>query len=111
MALRMDGDWHVSDGPSDLGPFLYEIGADGNVVHEVRHCVCADCGGDIFGVVGDPDGHTMRRTCRRCENEHYLAGCEPYWSDIGIHIMCCPCGEEDFNLALGFSLYPDEAGI
>jgi len=40
MALRMDGDRHVGDGPADLDLFLHEVGADGHDVHEVRHSVC-----------------------------------------------------------------------
>jgi hypothetical protein len=111
LALRRDGEWHVGDGPEDLDPFLREIGADCYEVHEIRHSVCAGCGGEVFGVMGDPDGGTMRRTCRACGNEHFLADSKEFWSEIGSHIMCCVCEEEGFNLAMGFSLYQDLEGI
>ena len=107
----MDGEWHVGDGPLDLDLFLQEIGADGYEVHEVRHSVCGTCGGEVFGVAGDPQGGTMRRTCRGCGNDGFIADSAEFWSEIGIHIACCVCEEEDFNIALGFSLYQDGLGI
>lgn len=111
MVMRMDGDWHIGDTSADLGEFLREVGADGYQVHVIRHCICRGCGADVFGVCGDPDEGTMRRTCRGCGREHFVAGSGEYWSDEGIQIMVCACEEEDFNIAVGYSLYADGDGI
>ncbi|WP_433593697.1 hypothetical protein [Nocardia sp. CA-145437] len=110
MVLRMDGDWHVGDDAADLDGFLREIGADGYPVDEVRRSVCCECGGGVFGVTGDPEEGTMRRECRGCGAEHFVAGSGEYWSDINTQIQVCVCEEEDFNIAVGFSLYSESVG-
>lgn len=106
----MDGDWHVGDDAADLAGFLREIGAQGYPVDEVRHSACSNCGGDVFGVIGDPADGTMRRECRGCGGEHFVAGSGKYWSDINTQIQVCVCEEEDFNVAVGYSLYAESVG-
>jgi hypothetical protein len=111
MALRMDGDWHVGDGPADLDAFLEEIGAEGYDVHEIRHAACGRCAAGVFGIAGDPMEGTMRRTCRQCDAEHFVAGSGDYWSDEDIQTMVCVCEGEGFQVAVGYSLYPNGKGI
>jgi len=111
MALRMDGDWHVGDGPADLEAFLREIGAEGYDVHEVRHSGCGECGAGVFGVAGDPAEGAMRRTCRECGAEQFVAGSEDYWSEDETQVMVCVCEGEHFDVAIGYSLYPNGAGV
>jgi hypothetical protein len=111
MTLRMDGEWHVGDGAEDLDAFLLEVGAEGYPVHEVRRAVCVGCGGEVFGISGDPVEGAMRRACRGCGVEHFVAGSGDYWSDDEIQILVCVCEEEDFNVAVGFSLYAGAEGI
>ena len=111
MVLRIEDEWHVGDSSDDLDGFLREVGADGYDVHEVRHCVCAECKGDVFGVDGEADEGSVRRTCRACGNVHYVADSGEFWSEIGIEVRACVCDAEDFNMAVGYSLYDDLEGI
>lgn len=108
----MDGEWHVGDTADDLAEFLRQIGADGYEVDEIRHSTCDACGGSVFGVEGnleDPAeamfADAARRTCRACEHQQYLADSGEYWSEDRTFISVCVCEEEDFNIAMGFSLY------
>jgi DNA-directed RNA polymerase subunit RPC12/RpoP len=111
MVLRMDGEWHVGGEAVDLDEFLREIGADGYPVHEVRHAVCGQCGGQVFGIVGDPAGGTMQRECRGCGSKHFMLGSRDFWSDVDTQISVCVCEEADWNIAVGYSLYTGIVGI
>jgi hypothetical protein len=90
-------------------------GAEGYDVHEVRICTCAACGGQVFGVRGDLDERAVQRVCRGCGAEHFIADSGAYWDAMKPAIMVCECDgdgdEEDFNVAVGYSLYADNAGI
>ncbi|MEV6069106.1 hypothetical protein AB0L82_21365 [Nocardia sp. NPDC052001] len=113
MALHMspDGDWHIGDNPLDLDAFLHEIGAEGYAIHETRHSLCVNCGSTVFGVSGDPDQGAIRRDCRGCGAGHFVAGCDDDWSDDHTDAVVCVCGEKDFNIAVGYSLYAERTGI
>jgi hypothetical protein len=73
------------------------------------------CGGGVFNVQGDLEEHAAKRTCRGCGAEHFIADSGDYWDDAKAGIMVCECDgdgdEEDFNVAVGYSLYADGAGI
>lgn len=57
----------------------------------------------------------MQRICRGCGAEHFIADSGEYWDVMKPAIMVCECDgdgdEEDFNVAVGYSLYADRAGI
>jgi hypothetical protein len=109
----VDG-WPVGESVDDLAKYAKAQGAEGYDVHEVRLCRCAVCGGQIFGVHGDLDERLVRRTCRGCGAEHFIADSGEYWNDTRTAaIMVCECDgdEEDFNVAVGYSLYDDNVGI
>ena len=53
----------------------------------------------------------VRRTCRACGHQQYIADSENYWDEEQLYISVCVCEEEDFNVAVGFSLYEDSDGI
>jgi hypothetical protein len=109
------GGWPVGEDLEDLTEYATEQGAEGYDVHEVRLCECAACGGRVFGVRGDLDEHLAKRICRGCGAEHFIADSGEYWSEINTGIMVCECDgdgdEEDFNVAVGYSLYADGDGI
>ena len=97
---------------------LHQEGADGYEVHEIRYSACQACGSAVFGVEGsfeDPEdaviADAFRRTCRPCGHQQYLADSGEYWSEDHTFVSVCACGEEDFHIAVGFSLYADNMGI
>ncbi|GIJ27416.1 hypothetical protein Vqi01_25780 [Micromonospora qiuiae] len=111
---EVDG-WPVGETPEDLTEYAMAQGAEGYDVHEVRLCRCAACGGHVFGVRGDLEEHAAKRICRSCGAEHFIADSGQYWDDARSGIMVCECDgdgdEEDFNVAVGYSLYADGDGI
>lgn len=106
MTLRLHGDWHVGDEPEDVAALLLQEGADGYPVHEVRHSRCDACCGGVFGIRGSTEDPTIaERTCRACGNRRAIADSDEYWSGEHVLISACVCEEEDFSVAVGFSLY------
>ncbi|BCJ64876.1 hypothetical protein GCM10009779_61340 [Polymorphospora rubra] len=105
----------VGENLEDLAEYARAQGAEGHDVHEVRLCGCASCGGQVFVVHGDLEQHAARRICRGCGAGHFIADSGMYWDDARYGIMVCECDgdgdEEDFNVAVAYSLYTGGAGI
>ncbi|MEE6258366.1 hypothetical protein [Plantactinospora sonchi] len=111
---EVDG-WPRGEDLKDLTEYALAQGAEGYDVHEVRLCGCAECGGSVFGIHGDLENQAAKRVCRGCGSEHFIADSGEYWDDTRFGIMVCECDgdgdEEDFNVAVGYSLYADRGGI
>ncbi|MGH3748413.1 MAG: hypothetical protein ACRDT8_13560 [Micromonosporaceae bacterium] len=109
------GGWPTGETIEDLAEYAVAQGAEGYDVHEVRLCKCAVCGGQIFGVQGDLEEHTAKRTCRSCGVEHFIADSAEYWDTTRTGVMVCECDgdgdEQDHNVAVGYSLYAGGVGI
>jgi hypothetical protein len=110
----VDG-WSAGENAEDLLAYASAQGAEGYDVHEVRLCTCARCQGQVFGVHGDLDERAVQRVCRNCGALHFIVDSGEYWDVMKPAIMVCECDgdgdEEDFNVAVGYSLYADNAGI
>jgi hypothetical protein len=93
----------------DLAAFLQRPIAGGYTVDVVRECVCASCGGKAFEIGVPAVGQAARRTCLGCREQHYIADSADFWVDDGqADYFCgCPCGNEEFAAAVGYSLRDD----
>jgi hypothetical protein len=115
MVISQVGRWSVGEAVEDLEEYAMAEGAEGYEVHEVRLCTCARCGGQVFGLHGDLEEHAAKRICRGCKAEHFIADSGEYWTDMNPGIMVCECDgdgdEEDFNVAVGYSLYEGGEGV
>jgi hypothetical protein len=115
VATRNGDNWKIGQNFDDLVEYARAEGAEGYEVHEVRLCECASCGGHVFGLHGDPAENTAKRLCRGCGQEHFIADSGDYWDESKTGIMVCECDgdgdEEDFNIAVGYSLYEGHDGI
>jgi hypothetical protein len=109
---EVDG-WPVGESIDDLAAYSMAQGAEGYHVHEVRLCRCAVCGGQVFGVRGDLEERAVQRICRGCSAVHFIADSGEHWDGMKAAIMVCECDgdgdEEDFNVAVGYSLYAGSA--
>ncbi|MFC7484950.1 hypothetical protein ACFQX7_39745 [Luedemannella flava] len=115
VVIKDAGVWATGETLEDLSVYAMSEGAEGYDVDEVRLCTCAACGGQVFGLHGDLEEQAAKRICRGCGAAHFIADSGEYWDDDRFGIMVCECDgdgdEEDFNLAVGYSLYADRAGI
>ncbi|WP_327289232.1 hypothetical protein [Streptomyces sp. NBC_01198] len=69
--------------------------------------VCEECDGRVFSVLVDDLEGAAVRVCADCGDRAYLADSEEFWEDADPSEAVCPCGGEEFESALAFSLTPD----
>ncbi|MFD7458842.1 MULTISPECIES: hypothetical protein [unclassified Streptomyces] len=101
----MHADDQVAEGvPGELAVFLREA-VDGRPV-KIAPSVCERCGGRVFFVLANASG--AERRCSGCGSRAF-ADSEEYrneesWEDDEPGAAGCPCGSEEFEAAVAFSL-------
>jgi hypothetical protein len=89
----------------DLADFLKRPEPDAYEVGAVRECICRSCGGRSFEVAVLEEGNAAKRNCLTCGEHEFIADSADYWDDnLDVAYCACPCGEEEFAAAVGFSL-------
>ncbi|MEV5479206.1 hypothetical protein AB0L66_43910 [Streptomyces sp. NPDC052207] len=104
--VRVHADDQVGEGVSaELAVFLGNA-ADGRPVKIVAS-VCGGCGGRVFFVLVDDVEGGAERVCGGCGGRVFIADSEEFWEDADPGEACCPCGSEEFEIAVAFSLADD----
>ncbi|MFC9646537.1 hypothetical protein ACFTZF_50275 [Streptomyces mirabilis] len=104
----MHADDQVGEGvPAELAAFLRGA-VDGRPV-KIAPCVCG-CGGRVLLVLVNASG--AERECSGCSSRAFIADSEEYWNeeyweDDDPGAAGCPCGSEEFEAAVAFSLGGD----
>jgi hypothetical protein len=111
MTLERRGKWWHGTEAADIDAFLLQhcMGPpDVDVPHRVVHARCAACGGTVFWLAAD-ESRAINRLCvigdgERCPEEdvHFICGCGRYYDSDSDEDCVCPCGEEHFEVAVGF---------
>jgi hypothetical protein len=94
---------------SDLDEYLRAFAAEGHAVAEVVHAACSACGGGGAGfalALDDDEGVVVRR-CRACGGQVPMLDSAQYLDDADLGDAACPCGNEVFDVAVGFALRDD----
>ncbi|MDG5808895.1 hypothetical protein P9869_40970 [Streptomyces ossamyceticus] len=69
--------------------------------------VCGGCGGRVFFVlVDDVEGGAVR-VWAGCGGRAFIADSDEFWEGADPGEACCPCGSEEFETAVAFSLADD----
>ena len=96
----------VGDGVSvGLAEFLR--GAVDSRPVKIVPCECSDCGGRVFFVLLDDDQGAAERECADCGGRAFIADSEEFWPDADPGAAACPCGGEEFEAAVAFSMGDD----
>lgn len=96
----------VGDGVSaELTAFLREAG-DGRLV-KIAPSVCGGCDGRVFLVFVDDVEGGAERECTGCGSRAFIADSAEFWEDADPGAAGCPCGSEEFEAAVAFSLTDD----
>ncbi len=104
--VAVHADDQVGEGVSaDLAVFLRNAG-DGRRV-KIVPSVCGGCGGRVFFVLVDDVEGGAERVCVGCGGRAFIADSEEFWEDADPGEACCPCGSEEFETAVAFSLADD----
>lgn len=104
--MSVHADDQVGEGVSaDLAKFLRNIGENRPV--KIVPAVCGRYGGRVFSVLVDDVEGAAERVCARCRGRAFIADSEEYWEDADPGEAGCPCGSEEFETAVAFSLADD----
>ncbi|MFF3653767.1 hypothetical protein [Streptomyces olivochromogenes] len=102
-------DDQVGEGvPAELAVFLRGA-VDGRPV-KIAPSACEGCGGRVFFVLVNASG--AERECSGCGSRAFIADSEEYWNEESWEddepgVAGCPCGSEEFEAAVAFSLGDD----
>ena len=91
----------------DLAEYVRAYQAGGYPVARVQELVCEKCQGTTFSVLVDDEEGCAAAMCRDCRHEHAIADSIDYLDDAELGECACPCGGEEFAVAVGFALRAD----
>lgn len=98
------GKWWKGENVDDLREFLVDFSTGNYRADDIRQSTCGNCGGTVFGLEAHGDEGCARRTCRVCGATAFICDSEEFWDDADTGECACPCGAEDFEVAVGFAL-------
>lgn len=103
MTVDRSGRWWVGTEAGDLDEYLADFSASGYPVGRVVHARCA-CGGSQFHVRVDDEEGCAERTCVACGTAVLMLDSGDTVEDADLEEAACPCGNESFDVAVGFAL-------
>lgn len=106
MALDKSRQLWRGDGFDDLAEFIRHFEAGGYPVATVVESRCAECDGRAFRVDID-DEEATRRMCLGCGAIAFIGDGADYWNEDDHDSCACPCGNEEFAVAVGFAFFDD----
>jgi hypothetical protein len=105
VAVDKSGELWRGENFEDLAEFVRHFEAGGYPVAVVKESRCGRCDGLAFRV-DLTEEEAARRVCLACGEAAFIGDSADYWEDD--HDNCaCPCGGEDFAVAVGFALFDD----
>ena len=110
MGIDKSGELWRADAASDIDAFLTSFRAGGYAVQRSVHARCSRCGGDVFRVrVDDLNGYADRR-CEVCGDRSMMLDSADVADEALPEECACPCGNETFEVAVGFAQF-DDGGV
>ena len=109
MTVTKRGSAWTGTNADDLDDYLRVFAAGGYAVAAVVHVVCAACGrsGGGFSVALDDEQGAAVRQCRSCHAAVPMLDSADVLDDADLGDATCPCGHEEFDVAVGFALGED----
>lgn len=102
--------WRGTDA-ADLDEMLRAFSADGHPVERIEHARCASCGSAVFAVRLDDDEGFAQRTCVACRSVVLLLDSDEDVDEVEPGDAACPCGGEQFQVAVGFAFYQQSRDV
>ncbi|MEV4842249.1 hypothetical protein AB0K20_03355 [Micromonospora matsumotoense] len=106
MALDRSGELWRGENVDDLADYLRYFEAGGYPVATVVESRCGGCDGRSFRVDIDEEEAT-RRTCLACGAVAFIGDSAEHWAGTDHESCACPCGGEEFAVAVGYALFDD----
>ncbi len=105
--IDRSGQWWKGEDFGDLTQYLNEFTAENYPADRIGRSVCGACGGTGFRLSFDDEEGGAQRTCVACGASAFLGDSEEYWDDAEPDDAECPCGGEQFEVGVAFSLRDD----
>ncbi|GAA1851800.1 hypothetical protein [Asanoa iriomotensis] len=107
MAIDNSGEHARGDDFADLADHLRDYKPGGYPVAQVNELACEPCGGGTFAVLVDEVEGCAQARCLACGAAALIGDSADYLEDADLGECACPCGGEDFQVAVGFALTAD----
>jgi hypothetical protein len=111
MALRKRGKYRYGDTQTDIRKEIVRFSKENEYVAEKFASARCTCGGRVFRLYLDDDEGAAVRECVRCGEEHPMGDSADYLKGAELGECTCPCGQNEFQITVGVSLYEDSEDV
>lgn len=111
MALKKRGKYRYGDSQADIHAELLRYSKENTYVAQHFADAICKCGGKVFRLTLDDNEGAAIRVCVACKAEHPIGDSDEYLEDAELEECACPCGNEEFEIAVGVSLYEDSEDV
>jgi len=111
MVLKKRGKYHYGDCQADIREDMLRYSKAN--IYQAQHFVDAicRCGARLFKLALDETEGAAVRICVQCRCEHPIGDNTEYLEDAELEECACPCGNEEFEIVVGVSLYEDSEDV
>lgn len=110
MLQNRDDHWYGDNHEDIRGELKRYSDLNGYAINHYADCRCS-CGGTTFRLTMDDTEGAAIRTCAKCKTEHPIGDSAEYLDEAELEECACPCGNEQFELSAGVSLYEDSQDV
>lgn len=105
MALKKRGQHRYGENHADIRAELLRYSKlNAYIAHYFADAVCV-CGGKLFRLALDDNEGAAVRICVACKTEHPIGDSDGFLEEAELGECACPCGNEEFEITVGVSLY------
>ena len=105
MVLKKKGEYLYGENHEDLRQEISRYSKQNG--YEAEHFGDSQCSckGTRFSLLLDDNEGAAVRICVSCKEEHPIGDSDEYLEDADLEECACPCGNENFEISVGVSLY------
>ena len=108
MTIDKSGKWWRGTTAEDIDVYLMDYTSPSYAADRFEHARCT-CGEDRFSLEVDDEQGCARHTCAACRKQHFMLDSDEHSSDASLEECACPCGGENFQLAVAFAHRSDRS--
>jgi len=107
MALVKKGKYYYGDGVDDLISELESYSESNKYpIGKTEKVMCKSCGNSLFRLFSDDDETAAVVQCLHCDERQFVRDSEEFLNK-NLDNFECICGNDEFQIAIGLSLYVD----
>jgi hypothetical protein len=111
MALVKRGKYRYGDGQADIRAEVLRYSKSNEYVAQHFADASCRCGCKQFKLALDDNEGVAIRACVSCGTEHPIGDSDEFLSEAELALCACPCGNEEFEITVGVSLYDDSEDV